>query len=87
MEHIFFECNTTQLIWREILSWVGFTRSPTNWSGEKTLLIQETKKKGWRRQILKITATETIYDIWRVRNEIVFSQQYIDSCLKDIIIA
>jgi hypothetical protein len=72
LEHIFFECNTTQLIWREILSWVGFIRSPSKWSGEKTWLIQETKKKGWRRQILKIAAAETIYAIWRARNVMIF---------------
>jgi hypothetical protein len=33
-----------------------------------------------------LSAVETIYAIWRASNEMVFSQQCIDPCLKDTII-
>lgn len=43
------------------------------WTNEKTWLIQEIKKKGWRRLILKIAMTETIYEIWKAMNDMIFS--------------
>lgn len=66
--------------------WFGIIRSPTVLSGDKILAVQETKKKGWKRQILKIAAAETIYCIWTARNEMVFYQQCTVPRTKDDII-
>lgn len=50
----------------------------------------EARKKSWRRQILKIACAETIYELWKERNEKIFSQIYlalnVDDKIIDIII-
>lgn len=70
MDHIFFECATTKPIWKGVPNWVGYRRDPRKWDEEIIWLIQETKKKGWRGQILKMVVAETIYTIWMTINDI-----------------
>lgn len=48
--------------------------------------LMKQGKKGCHRQILKITLAETIYEMWRNINEIIFSQKNLDPSLKDVII-
>ncbi|XP_058776255.1 uncharacterized protein LOC131650566 [Vicia villosa] len=75
LPHLFFHCEYTQRIWVHILEWNGYSRSVLDWEREKLWLIGETKKKGWRRDILKISLTETIYYIWITRNAAIFQNQ------------
>ncbi|XP_058784807.1 uncharacterized protein LOC131659667 [Vicia villosa] len=84
LEHLFFACDTTVRIWRELLAWLGIYRQPAGWRSEKDWLITETKKKGWRNQILKILIAETVYEIWRRRNEIIFSNSSNDNLMEMI---
>ncbi|XP_058751357.1 uncharacterized protein LOC131624435 [Vicia villosa] len=63
----------TNKIWKEMLEWNGYDRSIRQWPQEQNWLIQEMGKKGWRREILIVTLTETVYQIWLCRNEAVFN--------------
>ncbi|XP_058733338.1 uncharacterized protein LOC131604943 [Vicia villosa] len=78
MEHLMFECSVTNGIWKNILTWIGYNRGPENWMIERVWIITETKKKGWRRDILKTAAAETVYAVWRLRNDVVFNQHTLD---------
>lgn len=63
--HMFFDCSITQNIWQDITFWVGYMRVPAGWNDERLWLIQETKNKGRRREIIKIVTTETIYSLYK----------------------
>ncbi|XP_058768387.1 uncharacterized protein LOC131642117 [Vicia villosa] len=72
LDHIFFECTTTGFVWSNVLTWLGYNRTPEYWSREKEWISDKTKKKGWKSQLLKIATTETVYEVWRNRNDITF---------------
>ncbi|XP_058775951.1 uncharacterized protein LOC131650247 [Vicia villosa] len=73
LDHLFFACRWTYRIWKEMLEWNGYARNIRQWPQEQTWLIQEMGKKGWRREILKVTLAETVYQIWLSRNEAAFN--------------
>ncbi|XP_058766737.1 uncharacterized protein LOC131640351 [Vicia villosa] len=73
LDHLFFCSEFTNRIWGKMLVWNGYHRSILPWDSERQWLISETSKKGWRREILKITFAETIYQLWLTRNDVVFN--------------
>ncbi|XP_058763720.1 uncharacterized protein LOC131637150 [Vicia villosa] len=74
IDHLFFSCRKTNTIWQTILQWIGYSRTPRQWSEEKRWLIQESNRKGWKRQLLKVALAETIYFLWKARNDHIFNQ-------------
>ncbi|XP_058782979.1 uncharacterized protein LOC131657620 [Vicia villosa] len=78
MDHLLFECSITKGIWKCILVWIGYIRDPANWMIERDWIIAEVKKKGWRRDILKTAVVETVYAVWRMRNDVIFNQHTLD---------
>lgn len=44
---------------------------------------QETRRTGWRRDILKIATAEAIYSMWQTRKDTIFVKTPIDSDLKN----
>ncbi|XP_058781815.1 uncharacterized protein LOC131656046 [Vicia villosa] len=85
MDHLLFECSKTNEVWRNILTWVGYNRIPSTWTNESTWLITKTRKKGWRRDILKVAIAETVYAVWRMRNELIFNQHTMDDTITNTI--
>lgn len=73
IEHLFFDRNTTKNIWKDILDWLGYDSQPNGWTNKKKLIIQETKKKGWKWKMLKISMAKTLYSIRKSINELIFS--------------
>lgn len=65
LKHLLFECSYTKRIWDK--------RSISSWDNEKLWLIHETTKKGWRREIFRISLAKTIHKIWLTRNDVVFN--------------
>lgn len=86
MIHLFFACDALNHIWRDILMWMGIRRNLYIWNREKMWMIKETKIKVWKWHILKIAIAEAVYEIWRSRNEKIFSQRDKNPYLKDKII-
>ncbi|XP_050918428.1 uncharacterized protein LOC127135839 [Lathyrus oleraceus] len=83
IDHVFFECQTTGAIWTKIMKQLGYNRAPKRWTYEVKWLSCETQKKGWRRQILKIAVAGTMYNIWRARNDMDFSNKKMKDTIKD----
>ncbi|XP_058768924.1 uncharacterized protein LOC131642722 [Vicia villosa] len=75
INHLFFDCAFTGFVWRNLLSWNGYLRQVADWDKEKKWLFAELGKKGWRREFLRVTLTETVYHIWKDRNEILFKDR------------
>ncbi|XP_058742594.1 uncharacterized protein LOC131615108 [Vicia villosa] len=89
LEHLFFACRVVKSIWSYVLQWLDIQLEPKAWSTEFAWILENIAKKGWRANLLKLAFTETIYGIWRYRNDMIFganTQRYksIDTS-KDII--
>lgn len=74
IDHVFFACDKTVVIWQEVLKWLGVTHQPQPWCNEMSWIIERTKGKGWRGVIMKMAITETVHEVWLYRNSIVFGK-------------
>ncbi|XP_058766314.1 uncharacterized protein LOC131639889 [Vicia villosa] len=70
--HLFFKCHVTRKIWSEILDWIHFCRNPEDWHEDIKWLTYHTKGKGAKVAVLKMAVTETVYELWNLRNNKVF---------------
>jgi hypothetical protein len=53
-------------------------RTPLEWHDELCWITRHSKGKGWRAQLLKAAAAETIYMLWKYRNDRCFDNQIQD---------
>ena len=65
---------------------VQIKRVPREWNDELEWLISSTKGKGKRHAILKLAAAETLYGIWRYRNDKSFGNTVDNTKIADNII-
>ncbi|XP_058741022.1 uncharacterized protein LOC131613364 [Vicia villosa] len=72
INHLLFVCPDTVCIWAKILAWIQVSHTPQSWDAEILWLSKNTNGKGWRASILKLAAAETIYSVWKYRNDICF---------------
>ncbi|CAK8543474.1 unnamed protein product [Lathyrus sativus] len=72
MNHLFFCCQETRHIWKEVLKWFNIYHEPQPWDAELVWITNITKGKGWKVDVLKMLVAETIYNIWRYRNSKTF---------------
>lgn len=79
MNHLFFCCEKTLPIWRDMLNWIEEPHMPTHWDAELLWLIDKIKGKGWHVDLLKMIAAKTIYQIWHFRNSFIFGSIAIDN--------
>lgn len=75
IEHLFFDCGYTKIIWEEILRRNGIQRCATNWSGECNLALMEGKGRGFEAHIRLLTLSAAVYYIWWERNSRIFKQE------------
>lgn len=71
-QHLLFSCATIQAIWIEVLKWLQITHTPGAWDSELQWILQHGRGKGWRARLLKLAFAETIYEVWRYRNDTCF---------------
>ncbi|KAK2421853.1 hypothetical protein QL285_032436 [Trifolium repens] len=71
-QHLMFSCNETKSIWRKVLDWIQVDHNPVGWRQELDWILQYSKGKGCRAKVLKLAFTESVYEIWRYRNDISF---------------
>ncbi|XP_058727135.1 uncharacterized protein LOC131598566 [Vicia villosa] len=74
LNHLFFECETMKKIWMEVLQWARINHVPEDWHEEKKWLVHQTKGKRTRAAIIKMAVSETIYELWRIRNNKSFGE-------------
>lgn len=84
-QHLFFVCNHTREIWKQVLSWAEIDHQPLNWKAELAWIMKEGRRKGWRASILKLAFTEACYGIWKFRNEKVFGKETNSDIVNNII--
>lgn len=78
LNHLVFECQLTNQIWSKVLQNIGYNRNPEGWNQKSLWLIAETKRKGWHRDMLKIAIAESVYGIWRHRNDVILNNAPVD---------
>lgn len=72
MNHLFFGCLELKRIWNKVLNWIQLDHEPKAWNEEMQRIVKQSNRKGWKPAILKLTAIETIYDIWKYKNDNIF---------------
>lgn len=72
--HLLFECRYSKAVWKYVLEWIDIIHEPNDWAAELEWITQMTAKKGWRFKVLKIAIAETVYGLWRYRNDLIFGQ-------------
>lgn len=55
--------------------WLKSDHHPLPWLEELKWILKTTSKKGCKANVMKIAFTETLYDIWNRRNDIVFKHK------------
>ncbi|XP_058765198.1 uncharacterized protein LOC131638647 [Vicia villosa] len=72
IDHLLTSCKITKNIWQDVLSWLDIKRKPQQWQDEMKWILHNTKGKSFRASKLKIVVAETVYGIWKFRNEYTF---------------
>ncbi|KAK2388094.1 hypothetical protein QL285_061811 [Trifolium repens] len=86
LNHLFFSCNVMRYVWQKVLQWLHVDHTPLEWTDELIWLTRQSKKKGWKAQLLKAAAAETIYMLWKYRNDICFDNQVHNTKIEEDII-
>lgn len=86
IDHLLFECDSMKRIQSKVLKWIQKSHKPKSWSEELESLIQNSKGKGWKVDILKLATTETMYGLKKFRNDICFENYYDRDKIEDQII-
>ncbi|CAK8574623.1 unnamed protein product [Lathyrus sativus] len=87
IDHFLFDCPPFKTCWQQILVCLGFQHFPCEWREELEWLITHCKGKGWRKCILCSAVAETIYEVWRYRNNAVFGNTVNVLDIRDLIIS
>lgn len=58
----------------QVLAWMNISHIPAAWNIEMSNLCKMTKGKSYRKSLLKMAFTETMYAVWTSRNKIIFQQ-------------
>ncbi|XP_058747226.1 uncharacterized protein LOC131620243 [Vicia villosa] len=69
IDHLFFSCETTKRIWRSVLNWLHIQHDPDCWEHEVLCLLVHYRGKGWRADLTCMALAETVYAVWRFRND------------------
>jgi hypothetical protein len=59
----FFGCIELKSIWQKGLRWLKVDHVPMEWNEELRWITRFSKGKGWKAQLLKSAAAETIYTL------------------------
>lgn len=76
INHLVMNCQVTKCIWRDVLHWLKILHQSACWSDEIKWIASITKGKRFMANMVKIAIAETVYDIWRYRNNVVFGTNY-----------
>lgn len=79
MEHLFFLCLYSDVVWQNILKKVNYDRTRLGWSQEIEITINWDKSNSVVHQLCRMTLTFTNY-IWKERNMRKF-QKYLTDVL------
>ncbi|CAI8595822.1 unnamed protein product [Vicia faba] len=86
IQHLFFGCDTLKLIWKNMLAWIQVRHEPAEWDEKLNWLCRKGKSSSWKSMLLKLAATETVYNVWKHRNETIFQKEVKDRNIENDII-
>lgn len=72
IDHLLFEYAEMKDVWIQILEWQKINHQPKKWIEELSWAMAQGKGKGHRATLLKTALTETVYELWKYRNEVSF---------------
>lgn len=72
--HLFFASRISKSIWQHVLKWIDIQHDPKQWQEELRWTLDKIARKGWKANLLKFVITETIYEVWHYRNDIIFGR-------------
>lgn len=78
VDHLFFRCGFSKLIWKEVPRRNGLTRDTDNWTGESVKAEVETKGKNFQAYLRCLTLAAAVYFTWQERNNRIFSRELHD---------
>ncbi|XP_019228498.1 PREDICTED: uncharacterized protein LOC109209643 [Nicotiana attenuata] len=86
LDHLYFECPHTRLLWDRILKWLGTTRIIGSWQDEIAWISSIAKGKNEKAEITTAAFAMVVYCIWRERNSIRFQKgrYMVDETCKEI---
>lgn len=64
VEYLFFECPRVIVIWKQVLVWMDIQHTHVGWTEE----LRWLGHKGWKTCFLCSVVVETVYKMWRYRN-------------------
>ncbi|CAJ2661953.1 unnamed protein product [Trifolium pratense] len=86
INHLFFGCIELKNIWHKVLRWLKVDHVPMEWNEELRWITRSSKGKGWKAQLLKSAAAETVYTLWKYRNDVCFGNQVYNTNIDEDII-
>ncbi|GAA0153481.1 reverse transcriptase [Lithospermum erythrorhizon] len=75
IEHFFFACEYTRVVWRKLLMYLHFYHMPTRWHSELDLMISKCKGKSLKARLCRASFCCVVYCIWLERNRTIFKNE------------
>ena len=72
IDHLFFQCRTSNHVWTEIKAWLGFTRELKTIKAAVKWIIKEARGTGGQAIAKRMGIACTVYCIWKHRNAKMF---------------
>lgn len=72
IEHLFFHCSFSQVIWTAIRGWMRFHRSASTLPGIAKWLRKSVRGTSWQAKAKRFAFACTVYYIWSARNKRIF---------------
>ncbi|GAA0180404.1 hypothetical protein LIER_30102 [Lithospermum erythrorhizon] len=74
-DHLFFKCDFSACVWRNVLRRLKGYRDSREWSFEGEWCSREFKSKSFRSTLGRVAVCCTVYHIWMERNMRIFTQE------------
>lgn len=68
LDHLFFQCEFSGGVWKEVVEWGGISRLPHDWSEERRIMITQYRSSTRKQSMYRCMLTVIVYEIWRERN-------------------
>lgn len=68
LDHLFFECEYVDRVWRDVAAWCGIRRQAEKWELEKRYLISQCTNNNMQQRLYRCMMTIVVYHVWRERN-------------------
>nr|XP_016461061.1 PREDICTED: uncharacterized protein LOC107784443 [Nicotiana tabacum] len=75
VQHLYFECEVTTTIWKQLLTWQGIQRTKLGWEEELAWMERRTKGRSGGAELCRMSLAVAIYHIWQERNNAIFQQK------------